>query len=90
VSGPRPRRQPMRQCAVCGASRPKRELVRLVRTPEGEVALDPTGRRNGRGVYVCPSEECRRKAARSDRLGQRLGVAVPEAVRQALLPAGDG
>jgi predicted RNA-binding protein YlxR (DUF448 family) len=90
VTGRRPRRVPMRQCAACGAIRPKRELTRIVRTPDGEVRLDPTGRANGRGAYVCDGEACRERAARGDRLASRLGATVPDGVREALRPRGDG
>ena len=44
---------PMRMCVACREMKPKKELIRVVRTPEGEVLLDPTGRRNGRGAYLC-------------------------------------
>ncbi|HXG40705.1 MAG TPA: YlxR family protein, partial [Candidatus Limnocylindrales bacterium] len=50
--------QPLRTCVVCRAVRPKRELVRIVRTSDGGVELDPTGRRAGRGAYVCPDRGC--------------------------------
>ena len=53
----KPRHVPMRTCVVCREKRPKRELLRIVRTPEGEVIADPTGRANGRGAYVCDSSE---------------------------------
>ena len=49
---------PMRTCVMCRQQKDKRELMRIVRTPEGKVAFDPTGKANGRGAYVCSSEEC--------------------------------
>ena len=52
------RRAPLRRCAVCGRQRSKRELLRLLRTPEGEVLWDPTGRRAGRGLYICRDGPC--------------------------------
>lgn len=86
----RARHVPTRQCAACGTIRPKRELVRVVRTPEGNVTVDPTGRQNGRGVYICPTSECRTRAATSERLAQRLGTSVPDHVRLALQSPEDG
>ena len=71
------RHPPLRLCLGCGQQRPKRELLRVVRTPEGEVRLDPGGKLNGRGAYVCPDKECLQKALRSQRLGRALDVEVP-------------
>ena len=53
---------PMRQCVACRAHKPKKELIRVVRTPEGEVKVDPTGKANGRGAYCCNSDDCIKKA----------------------------
>jgi predicted RNA-binding protein YlxR (DUF448 family) len=78
-----PRKPPMRLCLGCNTSRPKRELIRIVRTPEGTVEVDPKGKRNGRGAYVCPSRECLEKAARG-RLQHALAVPLPEEVLDAL------
>ena len=63
---------PIRQCVGCGAKRPKRELIRIVRTPQGVVELDTTGRTAGRGAYICPSGECLQAAIRSRRLQKAL------------------
>ncbi|MDA8344082.1 MAG: YlxR family protein [Thermaerobacter sp.] len=71
------RKQPMRLCLGCGQQRPKRELVRVVRSPEGEVHLDPTGKANGRGAYICPDPSCLEKALRNQRLGHALEAALP-------------
>ena len=57
--------------------RQKREMVRVVRTPEGKVVLDPTGKRSGRGAYVCPDPDCLAKALASGRLGKSLEVQIP-------------
>jgi len=67
-----PRHVPIRQCVGCGTKRPKRELVRVVRTPQGDVVVDPTGRKAGRGAYICPSQECLELAVRSRRLQKSL------------------
>jgi hypothetical protein len=60
--------------------RPKRELVRVVRTPAREVRVDPTGKAAGRGAYVCPTDACAEAAVRDGRLSHALEVPVPEAV----------
>ena len=71
---------PMRQCLGCREHRPKRELVRLVRTPEGEVRLDCSGKMNGRGAYICHNPDCLRKAVRAKALERAFGTALPEEV----------
>jgi predicted RNA-binding protein YlxR (DUF448 family) len=76
-SGPRPRRVPQRTCIACRSTEAKRGLVRVVRTPEGRVALDPTGKANGRGAYVHETRACWDEALRKDKLGRALKVTVP-------------
>ena len=71
---------PMRQCLGCREHRPKRELVRLVRTPEGEVRLDCSGKMNGRGAYICHNPDCLRKAVRAKALERAFGTALPDDV----------
>lgn len=87
---PKARKVPTRTCVGCGEARPKRELFRVVRTPEGEVVFDPTGKRNGRGAYLCGEDACLTKAL--SRLGRALETDVPgevlEHVRQARARAG--
>ena len=78
------RKIPLRRCAGCGERKPKGELVRVVRTPEGEIMLDKTGKTNGRGVYLCPQRACLEKAKKAKRLERSLEVAVPEEIYQAL------
>ena len=56
---------PQRQCIGCGEMKGKKEMIRVIKTAEGEILLDATGRKNGRGAYLCPSEECLKKARRS-------------------------
>lgn len=63
---------PQRTCLGCKAVKPKKELVRIVRTPEGEVLVDPTGKKAGRGAYTCPSIECLEKAFKGSLLAQAL------------------
>ncbi|MBQ2807186.1 MAG: YlxR family protein [Clostridia bacterium] len=71
---------PMRQCLGCNEHFPKRELIRIVRTPEGEVVADTTGKKNGRGAYLCQKISCLRKAQKSKRLERALECAVPDEV----------
>ncbi len=71
---------PLRQCMGCRERRPKRELIRVVRSPEGNVSLDFGGKMNGRGAYLCPNPECLKKAVRSKSLERSLETAIPEEV----------
>ena len=71
---------PLRKCAVCGEQKAKTELIRVVRTPEGDVVLDRTGKQNGRGAYMCRSTECLKKAKKSGRLSSSLGAALSEEI----------
>jgi predicted RNA-binding protein YlxR (DUF448 family) len=69
---------PLRVCTGCGESKPKKELIRVLRTPEEEIVLDVTGKKNGRGAYICCSVDCLHKAIRSKGLERSLKVAIPE------------
>lgn len=71
---------PQRQCVGCRERKAKRELIRVVRSPEGEVSLDFGGKKNGRGAYICPNSECLKKAIRSKALDRSLEVTIPEEV----------
>lgn len=75
---------PMRMCTGCGEMKPKRELIRVVKSPEGKIALDRTGRLPGRGAYVCPDLECLKKARKTRRLERVFSSAIPEEVYDAL------
>ena len=80
----KPRKTPMRMCVGCREMKEKRELIRIVRTPEGEVALDPTGKRSGRGAYVCRQAECLKRSIRQKQLERQLQTELSEAVTEAL------
>ena len=67
---------PMRQCVGCRESRPKGELIRILKTPEDDIVLDTTGRQNGRGAYICPSSECYKKAVKTKALERSLGISI--------------
>lgn len=75
---------PQRQCIGCGEMKNKKEMIRIVRTPEGEFTLDATGRKNGRGAYLCPSQECLKKAIRNKGLERSFKTAIPREVYEAL------
>ena len=64
----------------CNEKRPKKELIRVVRTPEGEVSLDLVGKKSGRGAYICKSVSCFEKALKSKRLERTLEVEIPDSV----------
>lgn len=79
-----PRKIPMRQCVGCRQMKPKRELTRVVRSPEGELSIDGRGKKPGRGAYVCPDPECLKKAIRSKALARALDTPVPEEIYDTL------
>ncbi len=78
------RKTPMRMCAGCNESKPKMELVRVVRSPEGEISIDLTGKKPGRGAYLCRCAACLKKARKSKRIDRSLETSIPEAVYDAL------
>lgn len=71
---------PMRKCTGCGESKPKKELVRVLKTVEEQIVIDLTGKMNGRGAYICHSGECLKKAIKTKALERSLGVSVSEDV----------
>ena len=71
---------PQRQRMGCRERKEKREMIRVVRSPEGTVSLDFGGKLNGRGAYICPNPECLKRAVRSKALDRSLEVAIPEDV----------
>ncbi len=77
---PKKRKIPERQCLGCNEHKPKLELIRVVRSPEGEISLDLMGKRSGRGAYICHSKKCFARARKSKRIDKALGVAVPEEI----------
>ena len=75
---------PMRQCLGCREMKPKRELIRVVRSPEGEINLDFRGKANGRGAYLCPDPDCLKKAAKARALERALETAIPDEIYERL------
>ncbi len=78
------RKIPTRTCVGCREAKPKKELLRIVRTPEGEIKLDPTGRANGRGAYICRDGACLRRAQKSKGLERSLKCAIEPGVYESL------
>ena len=79
-----PKKIPVRQCLGCREHKPKPELIRVVRSPEGEVSLDFKGKKPGRGAYVCPDPTCLQKARKSRALERAFSAPLPDAVCAAL------
>ena len=71
---------PQRQCMGCRERKPKRDMIRVVRDTDGIVGLDFSGKRNGRGAYLCPDPECLKKAVRSKALERSLEAQIPQEV----------
>ena len=80
----KPRKIPQRMCVGCREKRDKKDLLRVVRTPEGQLVLDTTGKKSGRGAYVCRNPECLRKARKSRALERAFETAIPAEVYDAL------
>ena len=75
---------PMRQCIGCGEMKPKKEMLRIIKTAEEEILLDTTGRKNGRGAYICPDSECLKKAVKGKGLERSFKMAIPKDVYEML------
>ena len=80
---------PMRQCIGCGEMKPKKEMIRVIKTAEDEIILeeillDTTGRKNGRGAYICPNSECLKKAVKGKGLERSFKMAIPKDVYEML------
>ncbi len=78
------KKAPIRRCVGCMQAFEKKTLIRVVRSPEGEVSLDFTGKKSGRGAYVCRSAACLKKAIKSKRIEKNLGCAIPDEVYERL------
>ena len=79
------RKIPMRMCVGCREMKEKKNLIRVVRSPEGQVSFDPTGKKSGRGAYVCWDGECLARALKQRQLERQLQVSRTEEVSQALI-----
>ncbi len=80
----RNKKSPMRKCVGCQEMKNKKEMIRIIRTAENEFMLDATGKRNGRGAYICPRKECFDRAVKSRGLERSFKQAIPEEVYESL------
>ena len=74
------RKVPVRRCTGCGEHFPKKELIRVLRTPEGDILLDDSGKKSGRGAYICKNASCLKKARKARRLETSLECSIPDGV----------
>ena len=75
---------PMRQCIGCGEMKSKKEMMRVIKTPEGDICLDVTGKKNGRGAYLCVQKECLQKAQKNKGLERSFKMSIPEEIYNTL------
>lgn len=80
----KPKKIPMRMCVGCREMKEKKTLIRIVRNPEGEISVDETGKKSGRGAYVCRNADCLRRAIRQKQLERQLQTALSEEVSERL------
>ena len=79
-----PKKIPQRTCMACQDKKDKRDLVRIVRSPEGEISVDLTGKKPGRGAYICPNLECLNKVIKSKRLERSLETTISQEIYESL------
>lgn len=79
------RKIPMRKCTGCGEMKNKKEMIRVIKTPQEEIMLDTTGKKNGRGAYICNSIDCLNKAIRQKGLERSLKIEIPKNIYDSLL-----
>lgn len=79
-----PKKLPLRMCKGCGEMKLKKELIRVVRAPDGAISLDPAGKKPGRGVYVCPNGECLKKARKARRFEREFSCKIPDDVYEVM------
>ena len=75
---------PVRQCLGCNEHKPKSEMIRVVRSPEGEISLDTRGKKSGRGAYICHNVKCLNKARKSKRIERALDCVIPDEIYDAM------
>ena len=80
----KPKKIPMRMCLGCNEMKPKKELIRVVKSPEGEISLDFNGKKSGRGAYICRSRECFDKARKGRRLEKTFSCKIDESVYEVM------
>ncbi len=82
-----PKKNPQRMCVGCREMKDKRDLTRVVRSPEGQVSLDETGKKNGRGAYLCPALACLEKARKARSLERAFAMKIPGGLYESLAAA---
>ena len=80
----KPRKLPIRQCAGCGEHFPKKQMIRVLRTPDGEIVLDDTGKKSGRGAYLCKNVACFKRARKTHKLERELSCEISEEIYDAI------
>lgn len=75
---------PLRQCVGCGEMKAKKDMIRIIKTAEGDILLDATGRKNGRGAYICASSECMAKAEKTKGLSRSFKMDIPKEIYEEL------
>ncbi|MGI5852265.1 MAG: YlxR family protein [Clostridiales bacterium] len=87
----RRRKIPLRMCLGCNEMRPKKELIRVVRSPEGDLSIDKVGKKPGRGAYICMNPNCLESALRNKRLERAFGQKIPHDIHESLtIQLGEG
>ena len=81
---PKVRKVPMRMCTGCREMKPKKELMRVVKSPEGQIDFDPVGKKPGRGAYICPNADCLKRARKNKTLSRALETEIGEGIYDAL------
>ncbi len=76
----KPKKIPLRMCVGCMQMRPKAELIRIVKETSGDISLDPSGKKNGRGAYICKNEKCLENAIRTKKLQRTFNTVIPDEV----------
>lgn len=80
----KPKKIPMRMCLGCNEMKPKKELIRAVKSPEGEISLDFTGKKSGRGAYICRSTECFSKAKKARRFEKAFSCRIDDSIYEVM------
>ena len=81
---PKVKKIPERQCLGCNVHRPKKDMIRVVRCPDGQIVLDTVGKTSGRGAYICPERSCFSKARKSKRIEHALECTIPDEIYDAM------
>jgi predicted RNA-binding protein YlxR (DUF448 family) len=80
----KPKKVPIRRCIACREGKPKRELLRIVKSPENDILIDKTGRMNGRGAYICNNMDCFLKARKTKALNREFKMEIPDCIYDTL------